>query len=393
MLIAVILLAALFGSQMYYMRLNAMRNQQILLHRIAGAPDGKLRVSVDARERFSSALPYFILRRDADGAFSFSGSEGVEPPDGEEQRALYAEAGAGEEESGVLPDRGLRYLRVALPDGEKIVFIDISGHLEYYRHLRRINLLITAVALAVLFAMSLLFSKLALRPVEMAWRQQRDFVSDASHELKTPLTVIVSNAELLQQPGYDEAQRRRFSDNILVVSRQMRRLVEDMLNLARLDSLRGTGIELTELDFSALVEKALLPFEPLFFEKGLRLETEIEPDLHVSGNERALCQCLDILLDNACRHAQSGRVLVRLRRDSRRCELTVANSCPKLSREERREIFRRFYRRDPARSSNAGGYGLGLPIAESIVIQHGGKIACDWEAGEIRFTAALPISE
>ena len=152
-------------------------------------------------------------------------------------------------------------------------------------------------------------------------------------------------------------------------------------------------VMMPKLDFSALVEKALLPFEPLFFEKGLRLETEIEPDLHVSGNERALCQCLDILLDNACRHAQSGRVLVRLRRDSRRCELTAANSCPKLSREERREIFRRFYRRDPARSSNAGGYGLGLPIAESIVIQHGGKIACDWEAGEIRFTAALPISE
>ena len=231
-----------------------------------------------------------------------------------------------------------------------------------------------------------------MKPVEEAWRQQQKrFVADASHELKTPLTVIISNAELLQQPGYDEAQRRRFADNIFVTSRKMRHLTESMLGLARLDSLRDAEKKLTELDFSALVENALLPFEPMFFEQGLHLETQVEAGIRVIGNEDGLRQCVDILLDNACKYSEPGCVFVDLRRDGRRCELTVANPYPELSREECREVFRRFYRRDPARSSGVGGYGLGLPIAEGIITHHGGKIACDWEAGFVRFTVTLPL--
>ena len=388
MLIALLLLAVLFGSQLYYLRLNAVRNQQILLHRIAKTPDGQVRISSHMGES-GVVLPYFTLTRSPDGELSFSGSEGVETPDAAELKALYAEVVKKEETDGVLHDRELRYLRAADGSGEKIAFVDISGEINYYRHMLRVNALLTVGALAVLFGLSMLLSKWAIHPVEEAWRQQRNFVADASHELKTPLTVIVSNAELLQQPGYDEAQRRQFSENILTMSRQLRHLTENMLNLARLDSLSDAEKELMELDFSALVESAILPFEPLFFEQGLALETEIEPDVRVSGNERALRQCADILLDNACKYSEPGCVLVRLRRDGHGCTLTVSNPCQELSRAERSEIFRRFYRRDPARSG-VSGYGLGLPVAESIIAHHGGKIACDWESGEIRFTVTLP---
>ena len=135
--------------------------------------------------------------------------------------------------------------------------------------------MLAVVSFAVFFAASLLLSRWAVRPVEIAWRQQKQFVADASHELKTPLTVIISNAELLQQPGYDEAQRKKFSDSILIMSRQMRHLVESLLDLARLDSVQGTN-DFAELDFSALVEDCILPFEPLFFERGLQLESEVE---------------------------------------------------------------------------------------------------------------------
>ena len=388
MLIALLLLAVLFGSQLYYLRLNAVRNQQILLHRIAKTQDGQVRISSHMGES-GVVLPYFTLTCSPDGELSFSGSEGVETPDAAELKALYAEVVKGEETDGVLHERELRYLRVAEDSGEKIAFVDISGEINYYRHMLRVNVLLTFASLAVLFALSMLMSKWAIRPVEEAWRQQRDFISDASHELKTPLTVIVSNAELLQQPGYDEAQRRHFSENIFVTSRQLRHLTENMLNLARLDNLRDVEKELTELDLSALLESALLPFEPLFYERGLELETEIEPDVRVSGNERALRQCADILLDNAWKYSEPGRVRVRLCRDGRGCALTVSNPCQELSRAEQSEIFRRFYRRDPARSG-VSGYGLGLPVAESVIAYHGGKIACDWEAGEIRFTVTLP---
>ena len=387
MLISACLLAALFGTQLYYMHLNTMRNQQILLHRVAKAQDGQVQFSSHMGES-GVVLPYFTLTRSPQGGLFFIGSEGVETPDAKELEALYAEA-AENGTSGVLLDRELRYLRTAESSGEKIVFVDISGEINSYRHMVRVNALLSLGALIVLFGLSTLLSKWAVRPVEEGWRQQRNFVADASHELKTPLAVIISNAELLQQPDFDEAQRRQFSENILTMSRQLRHLVENMLNLARLDNLRDVEKELTELDFSALLESALLPFEPLFFEQGLRLETEVEPDVRVSGNERALRQCADILLDNAWKYSQPGRVLVRLRRDGRSCVLTVSNPCPELSRAEQGEIFRRFYRRDPARSG-VSGYGLGLPVAESIIAHHGGRIACDWEAGEIRFTVTLP---
>jgi signal transduction histidine kinase len=199
----------------------------------------------------------------------------------------------------------------------------------------------------------------------------------------------MSNAELLQQPGYDEAQRKKFSDSILIMARQMRRLVESLLELARLDSAQMTN-DFEELDFSALVEDCVLPFEPLFFEHGLELESDVEKDLRVNGNKQALRQCVDILLDNAQKYSEPGAVRLCLRRCGRSAELTVANPAPALKRGESEDIFKRFYRRDAARTGS-GSYGLGLPIAKGIVARHGGKIICGWEAGEIFFTVTLPI--
>ena len=238
--------------------------------------------------------------------------------------------------------------------------------------------------------MSLLLSIWAIRPVEEAWRQQKQFVSDASHELKTPLTVIMANAELLQQPGYSDEQRRGFSESILSMSRQMRQLVESLLDLARLDSLRETESLVSETDLSSLVEDCVLPFEPLYFERGLLLETEVEPGIRVQGNDRVLRQCVDILLDNAQKYSDPGTVHVRLRRNGRQAELTVTNPTSELSDNERRNIFKRFFRRDTARTAT-GSYGLGLAIAEGIVERHKGEISCGWENGEICFTVLIPL--
>ena len=200
----------------------------------------------------------------------------------------------------------------------------------------------------------------------------------------------MANAELLQQPGYSEEQRRGFSESILAMSQQMRHLVESLLNLARLDTLWETDSLVAALDLSVLVEDCILPFEPLYFERGLLLETEVEPGIRVQGNDRVLRQCVDILLDNARKYSDPGTVHVRLRKSGRQAELTVANPSPELSREECRSIFKRFYRRDTARTA-AGSYGLGLPIAEGIVERHKGKISCAWENGEICFTVLIPL--
>ena len=241
------------------------------------------------------------------------------------------------------------------------------------------------------FAATVPLSRWVVRPVEEAWKEQKQFVADVSHELKTPLTVIMSNAELLQQPGYDEAQRRTFSENILTMSRQMRTLLDGLLQLARLDNVQNTA-DSRVLNYSALVEECLLPFEPLFFERGLQFEAEIEKDVYVWGHDGILRQCVEILLDNAQKYSSPGTVKLRLCSSGRTAMLTVENPSTEMDETECRKVFKRFYRRDKARSPS-GSYGLGLPIARGIVFRHNGKISCDWEDGIICFTVLLPLAE
>ena len=159
---------------------------------------------------------------------------------------------------------------------QTLVFVDVSGHNAALHSLVQSCVLVGCVALAAFFVISLLLARWAVRPVEKAWQQQKQFVSDASHELKTPLTVIMSNAEMMQNPDFEPDSKQQFADNILVMTRQMRNLVEGMLELARVDNGQvKTAFE--KLNVSELVNDSLLPFEPVLFEKGLHLEAYIQP--------------------------------------------------------------------------------------------------------------------
>ena len=173
--------------------------------------------------------------------------------------------------------------------------------------------MIGLLAFIAFLGISSLLARWAVRPVEKAWNQQKQFVADASHELKTPLTVIIANAELLQEEGYDEASRRSFAESVLIMSRQMRVLVEQLLELARFDA-GMTEAAHGELDLSALCAEALLPFEALFFERGLSLESRIEEGIRVTGNREQLRRVCEILLDNACKYSSTpGTVKLSLR--------------------------------------------------------------------------------
>ena len=257
------------------------------------------------------------------------------------------------------------------------------------QNLWRSCILIGLCAAAVFLAVSFLLARWAVKPVERAWTQQKQFVSDASHELKTPLTVILTNAEMLRDPSYSEPERQRFAESILTMSHQMRGLVESLLELARVDN--GAVKKVFEpLDWSSLVRDAVLPFEALFFEKGLTLETDIEPGIMVRGSTQHLRQCAEILLDNAVKYSAPGTVCVALKKAGHdKCALSVATPGEPLSPEECKNVFKRFYRVDRARAMDHS-YGLGLSIAESIVSEHGGKIRCEGKADGNVFTVTLP---
>ena len=210
------------------------------------------------------------------------------------------------------------------------------------------------------------------------------------HELKTPLTVIMTNAELLQSEENDRDSQVRFSANILTMSRQMRALVEQMLELARADSGQGKA-DLRPVDLSTLAADALLPFDPVFFEQGLMLSSQLAEGINVNGDAGRLKEVLDILLDNARKYTEPpGTVNVRLERwGHHRCRLTVSNPGPPLSAAEQKDIFKRFYRTDPARSRD-GSFGLGLSIAQRITEEHHGRIWVESSGGYNRFTVELP---
>ena len=242
-----------------------------------------------------------------------------------------------------------------------------------------------------------------MRPVETAFESQRRFVSAASHELKTPLSVILSNAELLQRrveeyspSGEDSGKRkelRHFSENILSTSRQMRALTENLLELARMDGedARLSGFE--TLDFSMLASEEALRFEVLFFESGRTLCSEIQEGIFALGAPVRLRQVLDILLDNAKKYGSpGGEVRLRLGVEGKKLLLCVDSPGKELSPKDCEKIFRRFYRVDESRGSG-GGYGLGLPIAEKIIEFHRGRIWAESGNGRNRFFVELPRIE
>lgn len=332
--------------------------------------------------------PYFLVHLNADDSVRaidrgyFQASE-------EETLLEYTQAAleAGKNSGTLIPFR-LRYQILSSPFGRVLVFADISGEITAMENLAKGSLVIAALSFAAFLAISILLAHWAVKPVESAWNRQNRFVADASHELKTPLTVIMTNAELLQTcpPGEDS---RAFAESILTMSRQMRALVENLLELARLDSGAG-GMAMGELDLSGLVSEELLPFEPVYFERNLLLDSEIEENLRVKGSDPHLRQVLNILLDNGAKYASSGaRVLVQLRRQGGQCILRVATPGEAISREDCRQIFERFYRMDQARTQS-GSYGLGLSIAKSIVTEHNGKIWAESTEGVNTFFVQLP---
>lgn len=329
--------------------------------------------------------PYFVVFSSRFGEFFAAGYTDRDLKDSKYIGGLIAQVNETGEERGELEEENLLYVCKNSNMGVVYIFLDVSEQTEALHTLIRNSILIGLGGIAVFLGLSILLAHWMVRPVERAWNQQKQFVSDASHELKTPLTVIMSNAELMQS---GEGDMNQYADNILTMSDQMRYLVEGLLELARADNGQVRK-SFDRLDMSTLVTESVLPFEPIYFEKGLILRTKIEENIRVMGSVRHLRQVLDILLDNAGKYTEAGAIDVSLSKRGRQCILSVANPGNPIPAEEREKIFERFYRTDKARSRD-GSFGLGLAIADAIVKEHRGKILVDSNETGNCFTVVLP---
>ena len=338
----------------------------------------------------SSGLPCFVAEVYSGGTIRLSGSSYYNLQNEELVVHIVQTALEREDDSGVLGDYSLRYLRRVGVVSVRIAFTDCTMEQATMRSLLLRSGLIALAALAVLAGLSYCLAGLVVGPVKRAWQEQKQFVSDASHELKTPLTVILSSSELAAEEQ-DVQRTKQYVEGIHAESLRMKALVEDMLTLARTES--GTRPETEAVDLSDTVLESVLAFEPVAFESGRELVYDIQPELTVMGSGVQLRRLTDILLDNAVKYAAEGTpVRLLLRQEGRCAALRVENRGETIPAEKLRHIFDRFYRADESRSGGEG-FGLGLAIAQSIAQSHGGSIGCASEEGVTRFTVTLPLQK
>ena len=383
MLLISLVLLAVFAAVVLISRANYRESVQQQLYQALESGD------YGSRQPGAEGIPCFVAEVYASGMARVAGNSYYDLSDQSQLAAIVTEALAQEEDTGLLADFHLRYLRKTGYTSTLIAFTDTTLESTTMRSMAAVCSLAGSAALLVLFLCSYLLAGVVTRPVGAAWAQQEQFLSDASHELKTPLTVILSSAELLNQSALPE--QAVYIDNIREESRRMKLLVEDMLTLSRAQRSAGSLPEQTT-DLSEAAMTAALRFEPVAFEAGKRLEYDIAPELPVRGDGGKLGQALAALLDNAVKYSAGGTdIRLTAEKQGRFAVVTVADSGPDIPADKLPHIFDRFYRADEART-DGDSFGLGLPIAKAIIDAHRGTLRCESGGGVTRFIITLPLA-
>lgn len=282
--------------------------------------------------------------------------------------------------------RNLAYYAMDKGGYRLVAFKDNTIVNESMRTLFRYTLLFGGFALVALFFLAVFLAGRIVKPLEESYQKQKQFISDAGHELKTPVSIVSTNAELLSR----EIGENPWLSNIQYENERMGLLVGQLLELAHAENI---STQRQRLDFSRLVKGEALPFESIAFETGRHLTYQIEPDIFTEGNGAELGQVVAILLDNAIRHSPEGsQISLCLTRRRNWAKLSVSNPGDEIPPQQQTQIFERFYRVDAARAGEGRHYGLGLAIAKAIVTSHKGRISVSCSNGMVEFTVELPAT-
>ncbi|HIW72912.1 MAG TPA: HAMP domain-containing histidine kinase [Firmicutes bacterium] len=282
-------------------------------------------------------------------------------------------------------EKNLIYQMADKGDYVLVAFLDNTMMLESASTLISYTLIFGGAALVLLFFLARYLADRIVSPLEESYQRQKQFVSDAGHELKTPVAVVNANLELLSR----EIGENPWLSNIQYENERMSALIIQLLELARAENVTPP---METLDLSRLVCGETLPFETVAYENGLALLSGIAENVFVQGNSVQLKQLTSILLDNAIRHSDRGKeVFLSLKAEKNHAVLSVVNDGEAIPPEDRKRLFERFYRTDTARTGEGRHYGLGLAIAKAIVSAHKGSIDVQCHDGKVEFTARLPL--
>ena len=388
----------------------AVGRENAAVEALAGSADQELAVAdssdvaapptIGGRERDGGqVIPMALFSVSVDGAMSALGRYNTASISQDVLEQAGQQLAGADEGFGSLSDLGLFYVKRQAGGVMYLASADM-GSASGWRSLAATLAVVEVAALAVFFVISLFFSRWALRPVARAWTQQRRFVADASHDLKTPLTVILANTSIaLEHPERSVASQSQWLESTQHEAEAMQSLVGDLLALAKMDEEEAAAQSgaarpaFEEVDLSDVLEGEVLQFESVAFERGVKLESQVEPGIELRGNEQRLRRLAGTLIDNACKYVDDGgAVNVSLSRAGKQAKLEVRNTGAPISPEDLPHVFDRFYRADKARTGGAGGHGLGLAIARAIAEEHGGTLtASSTQAEGTAFTATLPL--
>lgn len=255
--------------------------------------------------------------------------------------------------------------------GIMIVFLDCRQDLDNLKAFAFTSIVVSAIGLLAVFILVLIFSKIVFKPVEESYEKQKRFITDASHEIKTPLTIIDANTEVLEM----ENGENQWTSSIRNQIKRLTVLTNQLVTLSRLDEEKRE-IQMQEFLLSDVVKESIQSFEVPAKAKGKALSVNLQQGIRMEGNEKAVRQLIGILMDNSLKYSSDvGSIRITLNQKGRKIRLEVYNQVDNIKQGNLDILFERFYRMDASRNSETGGSGIGLSVAKGIVIAHKGKIS------------------
>ena len=330
---------------------------------------------------------FFTITFDKNGNVTEIDTGKIAAVDTSNARALAESVYAGGKTKGFEGD--YRFRRSEYGDETLIVFYDSGRSLDNARSFLGISAVISLIGLLVVFVLIAVSSKAVIRPVAEAYEKQKRFITDAGHELKTPLAVINADCDVLELE--DQDGENEWLSDIRKQTEKLTVLTERLIYLAKTEE--GSKTELVKIDFplSDVLSEETDSFKGLARSSGKTIETDITSGITYNGDQKAIAELISILIDNAVKYSpEESTIKVSLKKNNSKVMLSVSNDTKEtMSKEDLAHMFDRFYRTDKSRNSETGGYGIGLSIAKGITESHGGRIYASGSEKEITITAEL----
>ena len=334
---------------------------------------------------------YFSVCFDEDGSWTRIDMENVFSMRAAEARELAEKIYATGKTRGFTGN--YRFCRCSSEDETMLIFLNCEREISTFRSFLIASVGISVLGILAVLVLVVLFSGRVVRPIAESYEKQKQFITDAGHELKTPITIINADVDVLESEMEEDAGSNEWLTDIRKQTGRLTALTSDLIYLSKMEE-EGVKLQMADFSFSDLVEETARSFQAPALSQGKSLTVSVQPLLTVNGDQKTLGRLISLLLDNAMKYSpEGGSVDVRLERAGKSAKFTVTNTADNVEKGSQDRLFERFYRADASRSSQSGGFGLGLSVAKAITEAHKGSIHAESEDGaSLSVHVELPLA-